>query len=902
MAVGLLGPFEVRVDGRAVPVPAGRQRVLLAALALSAGRVVSVDALAEALWGADQPHDPRNAVQVAVFRLRRLLGPDRVRTVPGGYRLDLDRACVDALRFVDLADDPEAALALWRGEPLTGVPSDALHRDHVPGLTEAYLAAMERRDPVTALADLHELTARYPLRESLWLGLLTGLARTGRQAEALAGYDRVRRLLADSLGTDPSPELRRLHRELLDADLAGARSGRGDPLPVPRQLPPDLAGFTGRDADLAALDEAASGGLVPLPDNGSGGRAGAVVAVHGAGGVGKTALAVRWAHRVADRFPDGQLHLDLRGYGPDDPVAPDVALDVLLRALGVPPKRVPAGTAERSALLRTRLADRRVLLLLDNARDADQVRPLLPGGANLVLVTSRSELRGLAVRDGAVRHHLHELPDTESVALVRSVLGAARTAGEPAAVAELVALCGNLPLAIVIAAQQAARYPDWALAESVAELRAARDRLDALGDGTDPATDPRTVFSWSYDALDPDAARAFRCLGAHPAPEVELGAAAALLGQDTGPTRRLLDRLVSVHLVGRSGPRRYRLHDLVHLFAAERADADPPGPDATARLLDWYRRTVDNARIAAFGSAPVETPGDGGTFTDGAEAVRWYERNRPTLLAVLRHALDTGYDAAVVRLAWLLQDLQSARHHAADKLRCADAAVRAADRSGDSVDRARARFLTGCAQHSLGANETAIDWHRRALAELPDDPGLASSIRSAMGLAQLDAGDQAGAIESQSHSVRIARGLGRPLRLAHSLLNLAVAEDASGAHARSADHNREALALYRAESATYHEGLVLANLSENMLALARYDEALAYAADALRALSDVDDTFAVPNALIAHGRALAAVGRTDDARAAYRRAHDILDRADQPRVAEAAELLAGLDAPQPARP
>lgn len=874
--MGLLGPFELRVDRRAVSVPAG-QRVVLAALALAAGRVVGVDVLAEALWASDLPRDPRNAVQIAVFRVRRLLGADRVTTVPGGYRLELPRRSVDALRFAELAgSDPDAALALWRGAPLTGVPSDALHRDHVPQLTEAYLAAVERRadrDPAAALGELRELTGRYPLRESLWLRLLTGLARAGRQAEALAGYERLRRLLAESLGTDPSPELRRVHGELL---LAGVPEER--PAAVPRQLPPDPPGFTGRAADLAALDAADAG----------------VLAVHGAGGVGKTALAVRWAHRAADRYPDGQLYLDLRGYGPDDPMPPAVALDVLLRALGCPPDQVPAGVAERSALLRTRLADRRMLVLLDNARDADQVRPLLPGGANLALVTSRNELRGLAVRDGALRHHLRELPRAESVALVRTALGAERTDAEPAAVAELIALCGDLPLAIVIAAEQAARYPDWSVAESVADLRAARDRLDALGDGTDPATDPRTVISWSYAALDDEAAAAFRCLGSHPVPEIELGAAAALIGVPDGAARRVLDRLVAVHLLARSAPRRYRLHDLVYLFAAERAAADPPDPAAVSRMLGWYRGTLDAARVAAFGSVPTEPPA-GCTFDDGAAAVRWYEESRPRLLAVFRHAAAAGYDADVCRLAWLLQDHQSAGHHATDKLECAEAAARAADRSGGPVDRARARYLVGCALHTLGDNARAVEWHRRALAEQPDDPDLTSTILSALGLVHVDAGAVDEAADVLDRSVRLARDSDRPLRLAHSLLNLAVAEDAAGRHARAAGHNREALALYRAESATYHQGLVLANLSENLLAMGHPDEALAHATEAVTVLDGVDDTFAVPNALIAQARALAATGDTAAARAVLVRVHGVLADAGQPRAAEAAELLAGLD-------
>ncbi|MQA08405.1 MAG: hypothetical protein GEU98_07585 [Pseudonocardiaceae bacterium] len=504
------------------------------------------------------------------------------------------------------------------------------------------------------------------------MGTADHRAAPGRPAEALEKYQAIRTRLVEEFGADPSAELQRAHTQVLTAEDV-PEWDRGPT--TPRQLPPDVAGFTGRAGELAELDRVLAAERDCQPP---------IAAVHGPGGIGKTALAVHWAHRVSPRFPDGQVYLDMRGYGPGEPVDPTVALDVVLRAVGVPPTRVPPGKEERSALLRTRLAERRTLLLLDNVRDADQARPLLPGGGNLVLITGRSELRGLAVRDGAFRCALGELPSDESTSLIAATIGTTRAGAEPAAVAELVALCGRLPLALVVAAQRAARYPDAPIAELVTELRAGWDRLNVLSDPTDLAADPRAVFSWSYRALSAEAAQAFRYLGLHPGPEISLPVAMALLRTTAGTTRRLLDSLVSVHLLEHDQRNRYRFHDLLRVYAAERAAEEDPKTErdaAMGRMLDWYLHTLHRARVAVFAEAPLELaqPEDEFVrpldFATMAEATAWYDTLRATLLAVVEYAAEHRHDRHGWQLAFLLRHFQEIRRHGDDELRCAEWAL-----------------------------------------------------------------------------------------------------------------------------------------------------------------------------------------------------------------------------------
>jgi DNA-binding SARP family transcriptional activator len=578
--------------------------MLLVVLALSAGEPVLYDRLATALWADRQPTGARRVLQLYVTRLRRLLDGELIRTVPGGYLLATNPELVDAVRFDRLLDDAKAAgdadaeraslvaaLALWRGEPFDGVPSAWLETVEAPRLSARRLAAQERRiefdlagRPTGDLvAEIEELAARYPLREQYWSYLMTALAYAGRRADALETYQRLYRVLAEELGIEPSQPLRELHSRILDGDLAfdppaGPRTS--DP-PPPEQLPATVNYFVGRGDALARLDA-----LLPAPEDAA--PAAVVIAtITGAAGTGKTALAVRWARRVADRFPDGQLYVNLRGFDPSGtPLAPAEASRQLLLALGMAPHRIPVDPEARAGLYRTLSAGRRMLVVLDNARDSHQVRPLLPGGGGcLVVVTSRDQLAGLVVHDGAQPFEVDVFTRDEAVRLLTARLGAERVGVEPRAVQDIVERCGRHPLALNVVAARAVRHPDFPLAVLAAES------------GADVLTDLRAEFAVSYRTLSPDAARIFRLLGRHPGPDASDAAIAGLAGLSLPRVRASLAELVGIHMLVEHRPGRYGCHGLLRAYAAELA-ARESGDERRAgprRILDHYLHAAPSA-------------------------------------------------------------------------------------------------------------------------------------------------------------------------------------------------------------------------------------------------------------------------------------------------------------------
>jgi DNA-binding SARP family transcriptional activator len=483
----LLGPLTVRCGDMAVAVPRGRQRAVLAALLLRANHVVPVDELAEALWGTELPPSARVSVQNYVARLRATLGPagPRIATHPHGYLIELGDGELDVARFeallgqaraaaregrwVEAAGAAGAALGLWRGEPLADAGSDVLAVREGPRLAELRLQAAEMRidaelqlgRPGEVIGELRQLAAQQPLRERLHALLMLALYTDSRQAEALAAYQDARNVLVEELGAEPGPDLQRLHQQILAGDPALVRPGTGASAPagpVPRELPSDVAAFTGRASELAELDRILLGGHADQAGDAK--PAAAVIsAVSGTAGVGKTALAVHWAHHAAAKFPGGQLYVNLRGYDPGQPVSAAGALAGFLRALGVPGPDIPAEQTERAARYRSLLAGKQMLVVLDNASTVEQVRPLLPGTPGCaVLVTSRNSLAGLVARDGAVRLDLDLLPLADAVALLAELTGA-RVAAEPDAAVTLARQCARLPLALRVAAELAAARP-----------------------------------------------------------------------------------------------------------------------------------------------------------------------------------------------------------------------------------------------------------------------------------------------------------------------------------------------------------------------------------------------------------------------------------------------------------
>ena len=438
------------------------------------------------------------------------------------------------------------------------------------------------------------MAAEYPLDEQVHAQLMVALYRTGRQADALSVYRRLRRTLAEELGIDPGQALRELETAILRQDPsldtpapAIALRPAAPAALVPAQLPPTVAAFAGRSTELASLDA-----ILPRQGQGGPGQDAAVVisVIAGTAGVGKTALAVHWAHRVAARFPDGQLYVNLRGFDPCGPAAdPAQALRGFLDAFALPPERIPASLDAQMALYRSLLAGKRVLVVLDNARDAEQVRPLLPGSPGcLAIVTSRNHLTGLIATQGAHPLDLDLLTPAEARELLARRLGTGRAGGEPEAVDEIIAGCAGLPLALTIAAARAATSPGFPLDVFAAELREASRVLDPF-DAGDVATDVRAVFSWSYRALSPDAARLFRLLSLHPGPDITVTAAASLAGIPAARARALLAELTRGHLLAEPRPGQYAFHDLLRAYATEQThahDDDDARRSAAGRVLD----------------------------------------------------------------------------------------------------------------------------------------------------------------------------------------------------------------------------------------------------------------------------------------------------------------------------
>ncbi len=591
--VGVLGPLAVWRDGAPAGPGAGRLRAVLGLLALHPGSAMHRETIIDAVWPSEPPVSAVPMVQAHASRLRRLLGGGLLASDGTSYWLAVTARQLDALEFGQLAGrasdaaaaDPaaacqwyERALRLWRGEPLADV---SLLRGHpaTAGLAQQRAsvivgyagAAAAAGCPERALPQLRALAARDPLDERAHARLMLTLAACGQQAAALSVFGQLSGRLGDELGVTPGAELAEAHLRVLrgQATVRGPATGRvggGRPQNVPRQLPAASVRLVGRDEELATLtgllDQVADGtGTVPI------------CAIGGMAGAGKTALAVRWAHQAAARFPDGQLYVNLRGFDPSEPPAtPGQAIRGFLDALGVPTGQIPAAADSRAALYRGLTVGQRLLIVLDNARDEQQVRPLLPGiPGPLAIVTSRNQLTGLCAAEGARLLTLGPLTTPQARAMLAARLGPGWAAAEPRAAAEIIALCGRLPLALAAAAARAAARPQLSLAALAADLRAPRTRLQILDTG-DPAVSVRTAFSTSYRQLTPATARIFRLLGPYPDPDITIPAAASLAETAPGQARRHLAELARAHLVSEQAPGRYTMHDLLRAYAAGLAE------------------------------------------------------------------------------------------------------------------------------------------------------------------------------------------------------------------------------------------------------------------------------------------------------------------------------------------
>jgi DNA-binding SARP family transcriptional activator/tetratricopeptide (TPR) repeat protein len=743
MQIRVLGPVDIVMGDATHQVPGLRRKAVLAVLALHGTETVGTDRLIDAVWATDPPATAGNTLQSHVSYLRRVLGRDAVVAGGGGYALRLGGDGVDLVVAERLAEQARragaaaeraahlhAACALWRGSSLadlTAVPwlagqGERLDRWRLAverDLTDARLALGEH---TTLVPGLERLADEHPFDERLHGQLMLALYGSGRQGDALAAYHRLRRALDDELGVPPGPPVRELFERILrhDATLGHrpapavlTRSRRQEPAPA--QLPSALTGFAGRAGELSALDDL----LAAV-------RPSTVVisAISGTAGVGKTTLAVHWAHRVAHRFPDGQLYVNLRGYHPSGTALdPAEAVRGFLDAFAVPVERIPAGLDAQAALYRSLLSGRRVLVVLDNARDAAQVRPLLPGSPScLAVVTSRDDLAGLVVTEGAAPLALDLLSHEEARALLVARLGAERVHREPAAVGDIIAACARLPLALAVVAARAGARRDVPLARLAAELRDAGDPLDAF-DAGDPAVNARAVFSWSYRALSDGAAEVFRGLGLHPGPDLGIEAVAALAGRPVPAARRLVAELVRAHLVTEPAPGRCQLHDLLRAYSAEVGRAgDDPGRRRAAqvRVLDHYLHSALAADHVLDPSRelPAPPPPEGTVVTrpDGPPAaMEWFTREHRVLLAVLESAAADGFHVHVPRLAAALTTYHNRRELLDDWVTTHLTAQRSAERLGDREVRADVHRDLGRAYAALGRHDEAEAHLRQSL-------------------------------------------------------------------------------------------------------------------------------------------------------------------------------------------
>jgi DNA-binding SARP family transcriptional activator/tetratricopeptide (TPR) repeat protein len=834
MRFEILGPMRVTDEGTARPVAGIRQRLVLGALLAHANQPVPTEQLAEIVWDGAPPNKAVTTLRTYVMRLRKDLGTAaaaRILTRDPGYLVEAGEDELDALAFEALCRDAgeairsrawaEAstaatrALALWRGTPLTDVHSQALRDLWIPHLDQNHVLASEW----FAEAELHlghheqliprlrELTAQHPLHEHFHAQLILALCHAGRQAEALMAYQDARRVLVDELGIEPGRRLRAAQRLALTADREpipiGAATTPGDAAPTvrpsapARQLPPAIPQFVGRTRELAALSA--------LVEQAASGNVAVICAISGTAGVGKTALAVHWAHQAADRFPDGQLYVNLHGFAPDRrPVAPAEVVRGFLDALGVVPARIPTDLDAQAALYRTLIARRRILIVLDNARDAGQVRPLLPGGsAAAVLVTSRSQLTGLSAVDGARILAVDLLTTTEARELLAARVGVDRVAAEPEAVRRIVNASARLPIALAIVAARAEANPRLTLADVARELDQARGTLDAF-DGGDPAADVQAVFSWSYATLSPLAARLFRLIGLHPGPNLSASAAASLVGVDEARMHPQLTELTRINLITEHTFRRYAPHDLLRAYAthlAHTVESDQQRDAATRRLLEHYLHgavaadrllnkgrdqiTLDPVLPGVTCERPVDRRG----------ALDWFTVEHPVLLAAIDLAAAAGMDTYAWQLAWAMWTFLDLQGHWHDHAAVGRTAVAAATRLADPVAQGLAHRQLARAYTRLGSFDDAYVHFSRAL-------GL-----------YIEVGDQAG--QANTHN------------------NIAILWERRGEPARGLEHARQAFDLFKAAGHLVGQANALNNVGWFQALLGDYKEALAACEESL---------------------------------------------------------------------
>lgn len=860
--IRLLGPVEVLGPGGRAALVGRRQRALVGLLGLSPARVVSQSRLVDALWGEDPPRTAVPTLYSHIARVRRALDGCGLRDVllsrDSGYILAVspdevdadrfERQVISAQRMRDKGRAAEAsaalrdALALWRGDPLAGAATtgwaaaavDRLHELRQVAFEDLALCRLRLGEHAEVVADLKRLVVRWPGREGLVELLMLALERCGRHAEALEAYQRLRAHLAEHLGARPSPRLSEVYTAVLrrnsqldagrESDAAAAVRPTASSRPA--QLPPAVGPFAGRRAEMATL-----GGL--------GGRHVQVGLVCGPAGIGKTALAVRWAHRVAGRFPDGQLFLDLRGHDPKTAMPVSEVLAHLLRGLDVPASQISTDRTELVSRYRSAMHGRRILVLLDNAADTDQVTLLVPPSpTGLLLVTSRQHLAGLAVDHAVMAIRLDALASDDSLTLLRRALDQERVAREPSAAAELVELCGGMPLALRIAAAKIAADPHRRIADLVSHLRGA-DRLAGLA-VADDSRSIRAVFTSAYDALRPDAARLFRRLGQHPGGTFTLALAAAVAGTPTGGVRGPLGELVCAHLVADLGDGRYRFHDLIRLYAAERAKPAEI-TTAAARITGWYLTVADSAnRIFdpvrdRAGPVVVDPPVEVPILADHEAALSFMDQERSNLPAVVQYAAAHGHDRSAWQLAYLLTSYHMLRGLWPTQLEICRAGLAAAQRLADEAAEALLSSLLGMACNATRRREEALAHLNRGLVlsrAMGDRRGEGMALNN-IALAFSRLGQRGAAIAAFEQALATHTAQGHAPGIALALNNLGHEHTLGGSPDQAMSYLSQALTLARELGNAALEAMTLDSIGQAQSAAGDFDDALHHLAAAL---------------------------------------------------------------------
>jgi DNA-binding SARP family transcriptional activator len=919
MRFRILGPVEVQVGGQPVPLPAAKPRALLALLLVHRDQPITRDWLMEALWPDQRPASADRVLSHYIWRLRKLLdnnGEDRggrlLRSVPDGYRFsaaadDVDadlfdqrvlsgHAAADRGDFRTAIEALESALQLWRGPALADARA-------LPVLADAARRLEHRRWDVTelwsdlrlahgggdVLPALEQLVAADPYRERAWRALLLALAQAGRRSEALQVYQRMWRIFRDELGIEPGPEVREVHDRLLADDQASGvpvKAVSDAARTVPRQLPATSRHFVDRDVERAALAR--------LVDDVGGVGSVAIGVISGAAGVGKTTLALHFAHRVAAAFPDGQLYVNLRGFDPaGEPLAAADAIHGMLSAFG--PGRLPDGLEAQAALYRSTLAGKRVLVLLDNAADADQVRPLLPATPGcLVLVTSRHELAGLVIGEGAQLITLDLFSTEVAGELLARHLGVDRVSKEADATAAIVDRCARLPLALTTVAARAAAHPTFPLgrfATELGEAQAVGGALDAL-DGGDSATRVRAAFSWSYQRLAAPAARLFRLLAVHPGPDISVPAAASLAGLPAAQVRGLLAELAQLHLISEHVPGRFLFHDLLRAYAHELAstvDSFSAREDASRRAAAHYLHSAITAtRMIDAGRSTIDLaelpPGaEPEPVTDHAGALAWYDAEHAVLARTIRLCANSTLAPYAWQLAWALDAYLDRRGRWRDNHAVQQAGLAAARRVGDDDALYRTHAAVARTSTKLAAYDEAHDHLEEALAiaRRTEHHGRQGSIHSTFvelyerrgdyqaalrhafqGLAHMEAfgqppnvaallnsvgwcsalvGEYQQALSYCRRAIELLERIGDRYGLAHTWGSVAFAQHQLGQYADAITSYEHAIEMLREVGAVASEGVNLSGLGDTYLALGDVDRARQAWTRGLAVLGDLDD-------------------------------------------------------------